>query len=337
MAMATFSGIGLRSFDEQRFRTRAEFSRIKLDELTRLLRKARHASAFSHLTIYTAGSYGRLEASKHSDIDLFFVLTKSRDFFDEIRVPEIRLLSELVDIGYTMSFPKFSNDGHFLKLLFLGDILDNLGSPADDYHNHFTARMLLLLESKPVYGSEIYNRLLNETIKSYFRDYEHHPSDFRPTFLINDIIRFWKTLCLNYEHKRNQITTRTAIKHKIKNFKLGYSRLLTCFATVAILSTYGETISPKNVATICRMTPAERLIALARKKPSLIPNVKDALQLYAWFLSKTALSTPQLEDYFRRKQNRVEAFANARKFGDKIFTILQLIDEEHRNLRYLVV
>jgi predicted nucleotidyltransferase len=335
--MVSFSGIGLRSYEERRFRDRAEFSRIKLEVLTRLLRRARHVKALSHLTIYTAGSYGRLEASKHSDIDLFFVLTKPHTFFEEIRVPEIRLLSELVDIGYTMSFPKFSNDGHFLKLLFLTDILEHLGSPADDYHNHFTARMLLLLESKPIYGSEIYSHLLSETVKSYFRDYEHHPTDFRPTFLINDIIRFWKTLCLNYEHRRNQTTSRAAIKHKIKNFKLGYSRLLTCFATVAILSTYRETISPRNVIDICRMTPAERLVSLARKRPNLIPRVKEALQLYAWFLSKTALSTSQLEDYFQTKTNRIEAFDNAREFGDRIFDILQAADEKHHTLRYLVV
>ncbi len=245
--------------------------------------------------------------------------------------------SPKVDIGYMMSFPKFSNDGHFLKLLFLNDILDNLGSPADDYYNHFTARMLLLLESRPVYGVETYNHLLNETIRSYFRDYEHHPTDFRPTFLINDIIRFWKTLCLNYEHKRNQPETRPTIKHKIKNFKLGYSRLLTCFATVSVLSLYRETISPENVADICRMTPSERLISLARAKPSLSPSAKDALQLYAWFLSKTALSTADLEEYFFKKENRVEAFDNARRFGDKIFAILRLVDDEDRILRYLVV
>ena len=89
-------------------------------------------------------------------------------------------------------------------------------------------------------------------MKTYFRDYEHHPKDFRPTFLINDIIRFWKTLCLNYEHKRNEAESRYVIKHKIKNFKLGYSRLMTCFATVAILSTYRQTISPDNVVRILR-------------------------------------------------------------------------------------
>jgi predicted nucleotidyltransferase len=335
--MGSFADIGLQPSDEQRFLSRAEFSRMKLAELTKRLRTAKRTDAFLKLTIYSAGSYGRLEASEHSDIDLFFVLANPRESYEEIRVPEIRLLSELVEIGYMMSFPKFSNDGHFLKLLFLNDILDNLGSPADDYYNHFTARMLLLLESKPVYGPDIYNYLLDETVASYFRDYEHHPSDFRPTFLINDIIRFWKTLCLNYEHKRNEQEKRAQVKHKIKNFKLGFSRLLTCFATVAILSTYRETVSPEDVVSICKMTPAERLISLARQKPVLTASVKEALELYSWFLSMTALPTAELEEYFSDKARRADAFAKARNFGDKIFSILQLADESNRSLRYMVV
>ncbi|WP_456624461.1 nucleotidyltransferase domain-containing protein, partial [Bradyrhizobium sp. P5_C12] len=241
--MPRFDGINIPETLRRRFDNRMIYSRTKLDLLATKLAKARHPKVFEHLTIYAAGSYGRLEASRYSDIDLFFVLAKPRSYFDEIKVPEIRLLSEIVDIGYNMDFPKFSNDGHFLKLLFLDDILENLGSPADDYHNHFTARMLLLLESKPIYGEHVYNKLLRETTGSYFRDYPYHPKDFHPTFLTNDILRFWKTLCLNYEHKRNQTESRRKTKHKVKNFKLGFSRLLTCFATVAVLSTYRETIT----------------------------------------------------------------------------------------------
>ncbi|MCA1546646.1 nucleotidyltransferase domain-containing protein [Bradyrhizobium sp. BRP19] len=170
--MTRFDGIELPNIVQRRFDVRMTESKTKLDVLTTRLAKARHLKAFEHLTIYAAGSYGRLEASKYSDIDLFFVLAKPRSYFDEIRVPEIRLLSEIVEIGYDMDFPKFSNDGHFLKLLFLDDILENLGSPADDYHNHFTARMLLLLESKPIYGVNIYNRLLRETTNSYLPRHE---------------------------------------------------------------------------------------------------------------------------------------------------------------------
>lgn len=336
--MNRFDGIDLPSIVQRRFDVRMTESKTKLDVLTARLAKARHIKAFEHLTIYAAGSYGRLEASKYSDIDLFFVLAKPRRYFDEIRVPEIRLLSEIVEIGYDMDFPKFSNDGHFLKLLFLDDILENLGSPADDYHNHFTARMLLLLESKPIYGANIYSKLLRDTTNSYFRDYPYHPKDFHPTFLTNDILRFWKTLCLNYEHKRNQLEGRRKIKHKVKNFKLGFSRLLTCFATVAILSTYKETISPTNAIRICRLTPVERLILIAKKRPETRELIAEILKRYGWFMSKTALPTEQLEKYFSSSQtNREQAFNRAREFGDKVFELLRLLDEKNHNLRYLVV
>ncbi len=335
--MLKFENLAVSARTRNRFETRSTYSSAKLEVLISHLAKAQHPKFFEHLTIYTAGSYGRLEASRHSDVDLFFVLSKPRAFFEEIRVPEIQLLSEIVGIGYDMNFPKFSNDGHFLKLLFLDDILENLGSPADDYHNHFTARMLLLLESKPVYGFTVYERLLRETVGSYFRDYPHHPRDFRPTFLTNDIIRFWKTLCLNYEHNRNQAETRRKIKHKVKNFKLGFSRLLTCFATVALLSTYRDTITPQNVSRICHMTPVERLIEIARKHKATRLEVADILQRYEWFLAKTALSTDELERYFAHQKNRIEAFTNARAFGDQIYNLMRTLDEENRNMRYLVV
>jgi len=54
-------------------------------------------------------------------------------------------------------------------------------------------------------------------------------------------------------------------------------------------------------------------------------------------LQKTALSTRQLEKYFSLKENRAEAFANARKFGDSIYSILEALDDENKYMRYLVV
>ena len=323
---------------ERLLHTRSTYASSKLETFAAELSKAKHIESFPKLSIYTAGSYGRLEASKHSDIDLFFVVARPRNSLAEVRVPEIRLLSEIVDIGFRMNFPKFSNDGQFLKILYAEDMLKNLGSPDDDYNNHFTARMLLLLEGRVVYGETVFRSLLEKTIATYFRDYPHHADDFRPTFLINDILRFWKTLCLNYEHKRNQEDTRAKIKHKIKNFKLGFSRLLTCFATVAALSTFRQTVTPANVLRICRMTPTQRLIFAARSSSEVQLKVREALGLYGWFLEKTALPTPDLERYFSITTNRSDAFGRSREFGDKIFNILQVLDVQNRSsMRYLVV
>ena len=219
--------------------SRGDFSSGRLDELRRHLKNEPALKAYSGLTIYAAGSFARGEASKYSDIDLFFLHNDLTVQVSEPRLKGIRVLSTVIrQIEEDMEFPAPSNDGQFMNIIKLSEMKKTLGGAEDDYNNHFTARILLLLESAPVYGSSSYAQSISALIDSYFRDYENHASDFRPTFLVNDILRFWKTLCLNYEHRRNQEDEARKIKQKIKNFKLKYSRLLTCFATVALLASY---------------------------------------------------------------------------------------------------
>ena len=74
-----------------------------------------------------------------------------------------------------------------------------LGGRDDDYENLFTARMLLLLESRPLVGSQMYERAIDAVLSEYWKDYEDNRSAFRPIYLTNDIIRYWKVLCLNYD------------------------------------------------------------------------------------------------------------------------------------------
>lgn len=319
------------------FLSRKKYSEGKLESLASSLSKRQNIAKIDGLSIFVAGSYGRLEASKYSDIDLFFILDKKRDEVEEFYVPQIRMLSDIISIGDDMGFPKFSNDGEFLRILFLDEILGNLGGRSDDFYNHFTARMLLLLESRPLFQTEKYDEALGKIVNAYFRDYPHHPDDFRPTFLINDIIRFWKTLCLNYEHRRNQEEERQKIKQKIKNFKLKYSRLMTCFATVAALCSFNRTVTPEDVVSICKRSPAERLKWIAEGKPKLLSSVEACLESYRWFLKQTALPTADLERYFASERNRASAFANAEAFGDKMFEILRALGDGNKSLRYLVV
>lgn len=327
----------LTSSTRELFLTRSASSQAKLELLNSCLQKSAKTGAIPELCIFAAGSYARLEASEHSDIDLFFLTNTDPEALKDINIPNIQLFSEIIDIGNQLNFPKFSNDGEFLKLLYIKEIEQNLGSRDDDFHNHFTARMLLILESRPIFGSDVYDKLLRKTIDAYFRDYSHHPRDFRPTFLVNDIMRFWKTLCLNYEHGRNQIEDRDKIKQKIKNFKLKYSRLLTCFATMACLSTYRDTISPDNVFDICKKTPIQRIMSLHDYDNKLKYNITKVLESYAWFIMKTGLSKDDLESYFSEKENRIEAFLNAQNFGDILFELLLEINAENNVLRYMVL
>ena len=174
-------------------------SRIK--KLSDKLKDLVELGTLQNLTVFIAGSYARNEASIHSDIDLFFILDGKLDGIANHRTASMRAFARIIEIADSLNFPAFSNDGEFLKIIERPEITRELGGRNDDYLNYFTARMLLLLESKPVYGEATYDEVIKEIVGAYFRDYTHHPRDFRPIFLINDIIRFWKTLCLNYEIK----------------------------------------------------------------------------------------------------------------------------------------
>lgn len=335
--MEHIPNIGQKNASSKLITDRRIFSNDRIESLKSKLETAGSATHFDSLAIFVAGSFGRLEGSQHSDIDLFFVSKKPRKEYQEINIPQIRLLSEVITIGDSLNFPQFSNDGQFLKILFLDEMLNGLGSAFDDMTNHFTARMLLLLESKSIFGLPTYEYALSQTVESYFRDYEHHPKDFRPTFIINDILRYWKTLCLNYEHRRNQVEQRQKIKQKVKNFKLKFSRLMTCFATVAALCTYKETITPEDVIKISSDTPVFRLLGLAEKFDQYRPTIAQLIDLYTWFLEQTAQTTEELESYFEAKQNSTIAFENADKFGKLFFDLVCAIGNENGNLRYLVL
>lgn len=337
MAGFELAEVGLTSASEKLFSNRANFSLGRLQSLEGSLRASKSIAEIPTMSIFTAGSYGRLEASEHSDIDLFFVTTMDAKSAANQNISSISMFADVVDIGKRLTFPPFSNDGEYLKLLRADDIQSNLGSRVDDFHNHFTARMLLILEGRPLYGNEDFNEFLKSIVGSYFRDYDHHPNDFRPTFLVNDIVRFWKTLCLNYEHGRNQVEHREKIKQKIRNFKLKYSRMLTCFASIALFSAHQNKITPEIVVDVCGMTPAQRFRSLAEFDANLKPKIARSLESYAWFMDLTGLSKEKLEEHFSDKSKRAEAFERAENFGNLVFDVLLDVSEKKNSLRYLVV
>ncbi|WP_315773566.1 MULTISPECIES: nucleotidyltransferase domain-containing protein [unclassified Bradyrhizobium] len=335
--------LGLKREVQECLVERAAFSSTRLDDLRNQISQSKHLQSLPDLSIFASGSYGRLEAGRHSDIDLFFLCNKRPSEYAGLNISKIQMMSEIIDIARAMHFPEFSNDGEFLSVLFVPEILDNLGGRSDDYANHFTARLLLLLEGRPLTNAAAFQTATENIIESYFRDYPHHPEDFRPTFLTNDIIRFWKTLCLNYENRRNALGSNREVdsarrrKQQIKNYKLKFSRALTCFATIGILSTFDTSVEPKDVADLCELAPIDRLAQIADRRPKAKTAVKDAIALYSSFLRTTAKSPDELAAYFADEKNRTNAFKEAALFGDRMFDMLTRIDMNQRKVRYLVI
>ena len=321
---------------------KAAHSRTKLDDLSRQLAECAEAKAIPGLAIYATGSYARLEASEHSDLDLFFAVGAASGAPAVARTQELRLFGKLIEIAERMEFPPFSDDGRFLCILDGRELLNRLGGREDDYGNYFTARMLMLLESRPVFGGDRHWENVRSVVRSYLRDFKDHKEDFKPTFLMNDIVRFWKTLCLNYEHRRNQPpeNEEKRVLQKIKNFKLKYSRMMTCFATIcAILH---DAISFESEPWNAEDRIMDIVLPPPKERLSGIPNdtVKSLLAEYEWFLEQTDVPVEDLKANFGRKGFRSAAFRRADKFGDTMYELLKGICRNgsgDRYLRYLLV
>jgi hypothetical protein len=260
------------------------------------------------LAIYVTGSFGRLEARfpKGSDLDLFFLYGPA-DGSPETRPSQLtwfELAGELIGIARKLDFEEFSRDGAFLQAHNVWHIGRQLGSQHEDAENGFTARLLLLLESRYILNEPLYERFMEETISFYYADYGAHRGTFRPTFLINDILRFWRTLCLNYEHKRNSkreehrdldddADEAWRADSALDNLKLRFSRLSTCYSMVIALAAEPTPVTPERVLELCHTPPTGRWsIAASRasgaeageaeaKVAQILEGYEDFLELMA--------------------------------------------------------
>ncbi|WP_200340079.1 nucleotidyltransferase domain-containing protein [Rhodovibrio sodomensis] len=225
--------------------------------------------------VYATGSYGRLEATNESDLDLFIVGLPSFEGQDSDnssggrepqrylnRLDEIVVKADLIEAIKSLGLPDFDGDGEYLLHYTGSKLIKNLGTPEDDVQNTLTARLLLLLESQPLVGQDVYQTVVDDVVAKYWRDYEDHRDEFVPTFLVNDVMRLWRTFCVNYEARTKTEPEKQKVKRRVKNYKLKHNRMLTCFSAIlSLLVKYrGEgTVHPQDFINFVNMTPTYRL------------------------------------------------------------------------------
>lgn len=291
--------------------------------------------------VYATGSLGRGEMSERSDLDIF-VLRDDRLSSPLTNLDAIRLTARLIEVARAQGYPDFSGDGKFIKAHNVhGDLIGKLGTSEDDYVNVFTARMLLVLESIPILGEATYKRVLEDVVATYWRDYTQNMSSFLPVFLTNDILRFWKTLCLNYEERTGAAKDINVGKRRLHNYKLKHSRLLTCYSAIiyiqAVLQICDGTVSPESVMSMISTSPTGRLEYVAKELPGTETIVQGILDKYAKFLQTCTEEKGILEDKFSESSFKQSRFEEARDFGDEVFALLHQIGDKSPLLRYLVI
>ncbi len=306
---------------------REKYSKNQIKDLKERIVATPELKIDDNLCVYMTGSYARLEACNHSDLDLFFI---SDGGFSKIEKTLVD--AALIRLSREMKICDFSGDGKYLEIHKLEKMTKELGSQSDDYENFFTARLLLLLESLPLINENLYERVINEIIECYFKDYENHIDNFKPTFLINDIIRYWKTITLNYENKR--IENPDDGKMRVSNFKLRFSRKLMCFSFIMKLLSKEEPVNKEDVLEIVKQTPIERMKSL--KVFEIDDLIEDVLTCYDWFLSKTSVEKSETMTWLEDQKNRNETLEKSEKFGELLFKVLLKVDRNDY-LKYLVI
>lgn len=325
---------------------RQKYTDLKMQELDARLSQTKELFA-GKACVYVTGSFGRREAGPNSDLDLFIVGRRISDpgaHRNNIlrRLDEICLKADLIKSTHECGLPEFDGDGRFLVRHSIVDLVKTLGQPHDDALNTFTARLLLLLESRVLIGAETYNETVDEIIAAYWADYEGHADRFLPAFLTNDILRLWRTFCVNYEAFTERQPKDKKIKRKLKNYKLKHSRLLTCYsAIIFLLAKYNTTgtVTPGDAREMTSLSPLDRLQAVLKcgQFHTAKPALERANVNYERFLMTTDVPEGDLLMKFEDIQFARRMADKSQEFGQSIYEGLTAIGNASPFHRLLVV
>ncbi len=290
-------------------------------------------------TIVAFGSLARLEWTSGSDVDWTLLIDGSA--LPDHRKIAREIESRLVKIEYAgRALPRPGAEGIFGKMAFSHEIIHHIGGNQDSNRNT-TQRILLLLESIPLRapGSrptvDAYERVVRQILYRYLQDdtnfYSSGEDNSRiPRFLLNDIVRYWRTMCVDFAYKEWE---QAGGKWAIRNIKLRMSRKLLFVS--GLLTVFSCSDNPR--LNIAGMNADARI---ATMQEHLLPFVSTTpLDIVASTLLELGLSDrgSQLLDCYDQFVARIDDgnvrihlqnLAPADVYGDRQF--LDLRELSHR-------
>jgi len=282
------------------------------------------------------GSIARGECNTKSDVDWTILIDgqASSHHFNSSYIVKSKLEGlELQEHGKT---------GMFGQVTFSHDLIHYIGGEEDTNHN-ISRRLLLLLESIPIgfdTSEENISNAHERVLRGIIDQYISNDSGFRserlakltlPRFLLNDFIRFWRTMCVDFALKQKE---RRGENWALRNIKLRMSRkmifvkgLLMCFSCYKNESLTNAGDVKEHLKNLAIMNPMDVLITVLSSRAVNTEDICKVMDSYNDFLGLLANSEKRnhLSKLHMDKVYNDSTFIEARKISDDFQNILDNI------------
>lgn len=257
------------------------------------------------MAVVVTGSFGRNEASEASDMDWFLVVNETFDIgtsSDDVVEAVTKIVNKYVEknVGDTGTF------GGFVKR---SELLVNFGGD-DDTNQNFTRRMLYLLESTWLFNEKLYKELKKEILSLYIK--EGVPDSGLNRFILNDVIRYYRTICTDYEFKVYE----NEKKWGVRKIKLRFSRKLLYFSgltTVASTGSMSRQLKLEKTEELLSLSPIDRIQHIFGKE-----QTKKMMEHYSYFLDQISKEEVRksLDNVERQNRNDNEYYRNLKNLSE---------------------
>lgn len=270
------------------------------------------------LDVVALGSMGRQESSTESDFDWLILAHGLPE-----NVTHSRLLIELVgNLQIALGMDNPGPTGVFGRVVSSPDLTEFIGLE-EDTNRSLTHRILILGESVSLYRPDLHAILIRRIFERYFSDYKK-PKEGVPRFLLNDVLRYWRTLTIDYQAKRWEGRSDWGLRY----LKLLISRKLS-FAGFVIPLLICEKTEVDHFIKQFQMPPLGRITQLYKYGSEFIGPLKNIVQVAEAFAS--ALSDADFRAEAKKvsapgdKDHWPEKFCQMKKQADKLQSALESI------------
>lgn len=268
------------------------------------------------LDVVALGSMGRQESSTESDFD-WLVLAHGLP----ADVNQSRALIDLVNgLQVALEMQKPGPTGVFGRVISSPDLTEFIGLE-EDTNRSLTHRILILGESVSLYQPDLHNELVRRIFERYFVDYKK-PKEGVPRFLLNDALRYWRTLAVDYQAKRWQGRSDWGLRY----LKLLISRKLS-FAGFVIPLLICERTDVEYFVQQFKMPPLARIAQLHKFGSEFNDPLRVIVRVAEAFSS--SLSDPVFRGEAEKaiapgdKEHWPQSFIYVKKDADKLQEALE--------------